>query len=227
MIRPVALVVEGDQESARTGIRLLTEEGFEALAADDGETGIEIARGRSPEVVLVDASLPGMDGSEVCRRIRAFSNAYLIIVTTPSDEVDEVVGLTVDADDYITRPFSARELAARISAMRDRMRAAGPHEPIASGGLVIDSDAREVHLDGHLLDLTKIEFDLLHKLASEPRRVFAREQLLNAAWGEDWSGEEHVVDVHMANLRRKLGGSGSHPRFIHTVRGVGFRFEPE
>ena len=172
-------------------------------------------------------SLPGIDGFEVCRRLREFSDAYVIMVTGRTDEVDRVVGLTVGADDYVTKPFSARELAARIGAMRRRPRSAPVGTRLEFDGLAIDAAAREVVLDGTRLDLTKIEFDLLSKLASEPRRVFARQQLLDSVWGGDWYGDDHVVDVHMGNLRKKLGESGSRPRFIHTVRGVGFRFDSQ
>jgi DNA-binding response OmpR family regulator len=223
--RPIALLVEDSREYALIGTRLLENEGFDVATASDGETGVGLARVKRPEVVLLDVSLPGVDGFEVCRRIREFSDAYIIMVTARTDEVDRVVGLTVGADDYVTKPFSARELAARISAMRRRPRASGPSERMEFDGLSIDPDAREVRLDSEVLDLTKIEFDLLQKLASEPRRVFAREQLLHSVWGADWYGDDHVVDVHMGNLRKKLGESGSNPRFIHTVRGVGFRFE--
>ena len=223
--RPIALIVEDNREYAMIATRLLENEGFEVLAAADGETGIGQARARRPEVILLDVSLPGIDGFEVCRRVREFSDAYVIMVTGRTDEVDRVVGLTVGADDYVTKPFSARELAARVAAMRRRPRAAGPSDNLEYDGLSIDTNAREVRLDGQVLDLTKIEFDLLTKLASEPRRVFARQQLIDAVWGADWYGDDHVVDVHMGNLRKKLGESGSNPRFIHTVRGVGFRFE--
>ena len=178
--RPIALLVEDNREYALIGTRLLENEGFDVASAPDGETGIRLARTRRPEVVLLDVSLPGIDGFEVCRRIREFSDAYVIMVTGRTDEVDRIVGLTVGADDYVTKPFSARELAARIGAMRRRPRAAAPTDALEFEGLSIDPNAREVRLDGQLLDLTKIEFDLLTKLASEPRRVFARQQLLDA-----------------------------------------------
>ncbi len=223
--RPVALLVEDTREYVLIGSTLLESEGFEVVAAGDGETGLGLARSFRPEVVLLDVSLPGIDGFEVCRRLREFSDAYVIMVTGRTDEVDRIVGLTVGADDYVTKPFSARELAARIAAMRRRPRAAVTTTRLEFDGLTIDVAAREVTLDGNRLELTKIEFDLLAKLASEPRRVFARQQLLDAVWGGDWYGDDHVVDVHMGNLRKKLGESGSNPRFIHTVRGVGFRFE--
>lgn len=217
--------MEDTREYALIGTRLLEGEGFEVIVATDGETGVGLARLHRPEVILLDVSLPGIDGFEVCRRLREFSDAYVIMVTGRTDEVDRVVGLTVGADDYVTKPFSGRELAARIAAMRRRPRVAPASNQVDHDGLSIDEAAREVSLDGQRLELTKIEFDLLAKLASEPRRVFARQQLLDAVWGGDWYGDDHVVDVHMGNLRKKLGESGSNPRFIHTVRGVGFRFE--
>jgi DNA-binding response OmpR family regulator len=222
---PVALLVEDSKEYAVIGTKLLEREGFQVVVARDGETGVGLARARKPEVILLDVSLPGLDGFEACRRIREFSDAYVIMVTGRTDEVDRVVGLTVGADDYVTKPFSARELAARIAAMRRRPRAAPDPETWDFGSLRIDVAARETILDGQVLDLTRLEFDLLAKLASEPRRAFSRDQLLNAVWGGDWYGDDHVVDVHIGNLRKKLGESGTQPRFVHTVRGVGFRFE--
>lgn len=217
--------MEDNREYALIGARLLEREGYEVLATQDGETGVAMAREHSPELVLLDLSLPGIDGFEVCRRIREFSDAYVIMVTGRTDEVDRIVGLTVGADDYVVKPFSARELSARISAMRRRPRSSLVAEEATFDALVIDLRAREVTLDGQRLELTKIEFDLLTKLASAPRQVFGRQQLLDAVWGPDWFGDDHVVDVHMGNLRKKLGESGTNPRFIHTVRGVGFRFE--
>ena len=226
MVAPVALLIEDSKEYALIGAKLLQREGFNVLVAHDGETGLGLARARKPELVLLDIGLPGVDGFEVCRRLRDFSDAYLIMVTGRTDEVDRVIGLTMGADDYVTKPFSARELAARIAAMRRRPRVVPDPELWDFGPLRIDVAARETTLDGELLDLTKVEFDLLAKLASEPRRAFTRSQLLDAVWGVDWFSDDHVVDVHVGNLRKKLGESGSRPRFVHTVRGVGFRFEP-
>ena len=227
MPAPVALLIEDSKEYALIGTKLLQREGFDVVVAHDGETGLRLARSRQPELVLLDVGLPGVDGFEVCRRLRDFSDAYLIMVTGRTDEVDRVVGLTVGADDYVTKPFSARELAARIAAMRRRPRSAADPGVWDFGPLRVDVAARETTLDGRLLDLTKVEFDLLAKLASEPRRAFTRAQLLEGVWGTDWYGDDHFVDVHIGNLRKKLGESGSSPRFVHTVRGVGFRFEPQ
>jgi DNA-binding response OmpR family regulator len=168
MPAPVALLIEDSKEYALIGTKLLQREGFDVVVAHDGETGLRLARSRKPELVLLDVGLPGVDGFEVCRRLRDFSDAYLIMVTGRGDEVDRVVGLTVGADDYVTKPFSARELAARIAAMRRRPRAAADPGVWDFGPLRVDVAARETTLDGRLLDLTKVEFDLLAKLASEP-----------------------------------------------------------
>jgi len=167
-----------------------------------------------------------MEGFDVLRQMREWSRAPIFILSVRSRESEKVKALEMGADDYVTKPFSARELAARIAAMRRRPRVVPDPELWDFGPLRIDVAARETTLDGELLDLTKVEFDLLAKLASEPRRAFTRSQLLDAVWGVDWFSDDHVVDVHVGNLRKKLGESGSRPRFVHTVRGVGFRFEP-
>lgn len=224
-MKPKALVVEDTPEFGRLGVRLLGQEGYEVTHVPDGETAVAVTQSLQPELVLLDVTLPGIDGFEVCRRIRAFSDAYVIMVTARTEEIDRVVGLTVGADDYVTKPYSARELAARISAMRRRPRAAPDPDRREFGDLVIDTSAREVVLAGTPLPLTRIEYDLLEKLSSVPHRSFTRLQLLDSVWGGEWYGDDHVVDVHIANLRKKLGETGSDPRFIHTVRGVGFRFD--
>jgi len=226
MAQPRALLVEDAPEFIMLSSALLKTEGFATTIAKEGERAVMLAREDKPELVLLDVALPGIDGIEVCRRIREFSDCYIVMVTSRDDEFDRVLGLSVGADDYVTKPFSARELAARIAAMRRRPRAAADPEVWDFGPLRVDVAARETVLDGELVDLTKVEFDLLAKLASEPRRAFTRLQLLDAVWGGDWYGDDHVVDVHVGNLRKKLGESGTRPRFVHTVRGVGFRFEP-
>ena len=169
--------------------------------------------------------LPGMDGIEVCRRIRTFSDAYIIMLTARTEEIDRLIGLSVGADDYLGKPFSPRELVARIRAMLRRPRAADPGiEPVRRfGALQIDPIAREVQLDGELLELTRTEFDLLEVLSAHPRRVFARRILLEEVWGGDWFGDDHVVEVHMANLRHKLSDDPQEPRYIRTIRGIGYR----
>lgn len=223
-----ALVIEDSAQFAVIATKLLVQEGFEVAHAKDGETGVAIARSDQPELILLDVSLPGIDGFEVCRLIREFSNAYIIMISVRAEEVDQVVGLTVGADDYVTKPFSSRALAARVAAMKRRPRAeqAKPSSVSTFGDLSVDLPAREVRWDGAVVPLTKIEFDLLAKLVSEPRRTFSREILLDAVWGAGWADSTHVVDVHVGNLRNKLRKAGAPPDLIATVRGVGFRFDP-
>ncbi len=223
--KPKALLVEDTAEFVLICQRMLETEGFTVSVARDGERGVALARSERPELVLLDITLPGMDGFEVCRRIREFTDAYVMMVTARTDELDKVIGLTVGADDYVTKPFSARELSARIGAMRRRPRV--PEQPDVRdfGALVVDPMAREVRIDGELLELTKIEFDLLELLSGSPRRTFTRDQLLTEVWGGDWYGDDHVIDVHMGNLRKKLGESATEQRHVKTVRGVGYRFD--
>ena len=226
MPKPKALLVEDTAEFVVLCTRMLENEGYAVSVAEDGERGVELARTERPELVLLDITLPGIDGFEVCRRIRGFTDAYVIMVTARDDEVDKIVGLSVGADDYVTKPFSARELSARISAMRRRPRA--PQTPALRdfGRLRVDPVAREVTLDGSDVDLTKIEFDILELLSGSPRRTFTREQLLEAVWGGTWFGDDHVIDVHLGNLRKKIGESAGEQRHIRTIRGVGYRFDP-
>jgi DNA-binding response OmpR family regulator len=222
-----ALLVEDTEEFVAIGRRLLENEGYTVVVAGDGQLAVELARSAAPELILLDVSLPLLDGIEVCRRVREFSNAYVIMLTARGDELDRILGLAVGADDYVTKPFSARELSIRIKAMQRRPRTAPPSDDRRDfGRLVIDGTAREVTVDGGLVELTRIEFDLLDALASSPRRAFGRRSLMTKVWGEGWFGDDHVVDVHLANLRRKIGEPASHPLHIKTVRGVGYRFDP-
>ncbi len=224
--RPRALLVEDTAEFVLLCERMLENEGFAVTVARDGERGLELARSERPELVVLDISLPGIDGFEVCRRLREFTDAYVVMVTARDDELDKVVGLTVGADDYVTKPFSARELSARIGAMRRRPRTPERPDLRDFGDLVVDPMAREARVEGDLVELTKIEFDLLDLLSGSPRRTFTREQVLSSVWGGEWYGDDHVIDVHMGNLRKKLGESASEQRHVRTVRGVGYRFDP-
>src|SRR6266508_2581572 len=210
-----ALVVDDEPPLVQVVAGYLAKEGFEVLSAGDGETAVAVARERRPDVVVLDLMLPGIDGMEVCRRIRAFSDAYIIMLTAKSDEVDKLIGLSVGADDYLTKPFSPRELVARVRAMLRRPRAAAD-EPAG----------RDVLVEGRPVELTRTEFDLLDTLSAQPRVAFSRRQLLERVWGGEWYGDEHVVDVHIGNLRRKLDDDAEHPRYIRTVRGVGYRMGP-
>jgi len=224
-----ALVVEDEEPFAHLVRSYLEREGFEVDAAADGESAVELARERSPDVIVLDLMLPGIDGVEACRRIRTFSDAYVVMLTARADEADKLVGLSTGADDYVTKPFSPAELVARIRAMLRRPRSTGSADgepPRRFGDLVVDPLAREVRRDDEPVELTKLEFDLLDALSERPRLAFSRRRLLERVWGPSWFGDEHVVDVHVANLRRKLGDDPRRPRYVRTVRGVGYRMGP-
>ncbi len=221
------LVVDDEQALARLVGDYLTRDGFDVTIVADGLAAVDAARTRTPDVVVLDLGLPGLDGIEVCRRLRTFSDCYVIMLTARVDEIDKLIGLSVGADDYVTKPFSPRELVARVHAMLRRPRAAAPAgtgvEALRFGKLSVDIGAREVRSDGRLVDLTRTEFDVLATLAARPRLVFTRRQLIDAIWGETWVGDEHLVDVHIGHLRRKLGDDPDAGRFVRTVRGVGYR----
>lgn len=218
------LVVEDDESIARLISEYLGAEGFDVDVAPDGEGGVARARAWEPDVLVLDLMLPGIDGIEVCRQVRAISDAYVIMLTARTDEMDRVIGLSVGADDYLAKPFSPRELAARVRAMLRRPRS--PDTGASArvfGDLEIDVAGREVSVAGDRIELTRTEFDILDTLSSRPRAVLARRALLEAVWGEDWFGDDHVIDVHVANLRRKLGDDPAESRYVRTVRGVGYR----
>ena len=224
-----ALVVDDEQPLARLVASYLEREGFEVDLAFDGPSAVGKARERDPELIVLDLGLPGLDGVEVCRQVRTFSDAYVIVLTARAEEVDTLIGLSVGADDYLTKPFRPRELVARVTALLRRPRrtpavSAVPDAPaMAFGPLRIDAVGREVHLDGELVALTRTEFDLLATLAAAPQRVFSRRTLIAAVWGDEWVGDEHLVDVHLLHVRRKLGDTTTQQRFVRTVRGVGYR----
>jgi len=202
----------------------LEREGFLVETAADGPAGLAAVQATSPDVVVLDVMLPGLDGIEVCRQLRTFSDAYVLMLTARGEEIDRIMGLTVGADDYLVKPFSPRELVARVKALLRRPRsgatAAGGAAP---AGLDLDEARRTVRVDGTPVELTALEFDLLALLARDPGVVVRRQTALDQLWGEDFGADDHLVDVHVANLRRKLGDDPAHPRFIETVRGVGYR----
>ena len=226
-----ALVVEDEVALASVLGGYLERSGFEVTLAHDGLNAVDLAREVDPDVVVLDLGLPRLDGIEVCRRLRTFSDCYVVMLTARTDEVDTLIGLSVGADDYMTKPFSPRELMARLQAMlrRPRPRAAdrtGPDSESAGlviGDLTIDVAAREVEVAGRPVSLTRTEFDILASLAERPRLVFSRQQLIERVWGESWLGDEHLVDVHVGHLRRKLGDDAERGRYVRTVRGVGYR----
>jgi DNA-binding response OmpR family regulator len=217
-----ALVIEDAPDMRLVAVTILRDSGFAASEAAEGEQGLELARAEQPDLVLLDLTLPGMDGLEVCRRLREFSDAYIVIVSGREDELDKVEGLTAGADDYVTKPYSPRELSARIEAMlrRPRNSVARPEGARTVGDIAVDVAARVVAVAGEEVALTRTEFDLLASLSERPGAVVARDDLLRRVWGPDWYGDAHVVDVHVSNLRKKLGAAGKQ---VQTVRGVGFR----
>lgn len=225
----VRVLVVDDEKNLVVLLRsYLEREGFEVYEAFDGEAALEVARSVGPDVVILDWMLPRLDGMEVLRRLRRFSEAYVIMLTARTEEVDRIVGLSAGADDYLVKPFSPGELVARVRAMLRRPRGEGSEASddalLRFGRLTVDPDGRRVWLDEREVALTAIEFDLLLALASRPGFVFGRSQLLERIWGADYFGSDHVVDVHVANLRKKLGEDPAAPRYIETVRGVGYRF---
>jgi len=234
-----ALVVDDEPSLVRAVVGYLVREGFDVQSAADGEQALRIARQDNPDVVVLDLMLPGIDGVEVCRVLRTFSDAYVIMLTARADEVDKLIGLSVGADDYLTKPFSSRELVARIRTMLRRPR--GPRgspssaittdvggEPAVRrfGALAVDPQAREVRVDGTPVALTRTEFDVLDALSERPRQAFTRAQLIERVWGADWFGDEHLVDIHIGHVRRKLGDDPLRPRYVLTVRGIGYRMGP-
>jgi len=220
-----ALVVDDERPLVEIVSSYLEREGFDVLAAFDGEQAVELARDEQPDLVVLDLMLPRMDGIEACRRIRGFSDAYIIMLTAKAEEADAIVGLSTGADDYLTKPFSPGELIARVRALLRRPRSVGAgNETVRRfGQLELDPGTRETRVDGRPVELTRLEFDLLKALSAAPSVVFSRGQLLERVWGPGWFGDDHVVDVHIANLRRKLGDDPTAPRYVRTVRGVGYR----
>ena len=226
------LVVDDEEALAGVVASYLEREGFAVDLAFDGPSAVALAREHNPDLVVLDVMLPGFDGVEVCRQLRLFSDAYIIMLTARDEEVDKVVGLSVGADDYLVKPFSPRELIARVRAMLRRPRSVsgevaaeldGPSDQkFTVGDLVVDVTAHTVQFRGQIVDVTRTEFDLLATMAARPRAAFTRRQLIDAVWGSEWFGDEHVVDVHVGHLRKKLNDDANDPTFIRTVRGVGY-----
>lgn len=215
-----------DEPSIHTVVTAyLKAEGYEFLSAMDGPSGLNAARTFKPDVIVLDVMLPGMDGIELLSNLRRESNVYVILLTARSEETDKIVGLSVGADDYLTKPFSPRELIARIKATLRRMQSTNNPSDTTStlvfSHIRMDPAERRVWMAEQLIDLTAVEFDLLFALAQHPGLVFSREQLLEKAWGYDYFGDTRVVDVHIGHIRQKLGSE----QFIETIRGVGYRFE--
>src|SRR5215207_169911 len=225
--RPTILLVEDERSIAEPFAGALAREGFQPVIAGTARAALELFHRQEPALVLLDIALPDGDGREVCRELRRESAVPIIMLTARGTETDRVVGLELGADDYVVKPFSAAEVIARIRAVlrrsgRDASAALQP--AIAIGGLELDPGARSATLDGAPLELSRKEFDLLARLMRDAGRVVTREDLMSDVWDENWFGSTKTLDVHIGFLRRKLGDDPAEPRFLHTVRGVGFRF---
>ncbi len=224
MANAKVLIVDDETAIINLVSAYLKPEGYEVYMATDGPAGLQAARAYKPDLIVLDVMLPGMDGVEVLTRLRRESDVYVILLTARTEETDKIVGLSVGADDYVTKPFSPRELVARIKAALRRMKSEGE---VRTGNIHhfkhvrIDTGSRQVWVDDQLIDLTQTEFDLLAALAEHRGMVLSREQLVEKVWGYDYFGDMRVVDVHMGHLRQKLGND----QLITTVRGVGYRFE--
>lgn len=222
MDKPKALLVEDSREFVALGRRLLEQEGFTVTVTSDGIDAVGLARKLQPELLLLDISLPGLDGFEVCRRVREFSDAYVVMVTGRTEEVDRVVGLTVGADDYVTKPFSPREIVARVKAIlrRGQPDDRDAHDITHLGDdYEVDVTRREARYRGQAVALATREFDLLAHLSRNQGIALSRQQLLDSVWGVDWVGDDRTVDVHVRQLRKKLGDDLP----LATVWGIGYR----
>ena len=218
------LVVDDNTKITEVLAAYLKREGFEPVVAADGLTGLALAEQRRPDLAVLDIMMPGLDGLELTRRLQSSHDLPVILLTARTDEVDRLVGLEIGADDYITKPFSPREVVARIKAVlrrSDRAQAAGDH--IELDGLTVDLAGRTVTVDEVAVDLTRTEFGIIATMAAHPGRVYTRLQLMDAAQGEAFEGYERTIDAHVKNLRRKLGDHPREPRFIETVFGVGYK----
>jgi two-component system, OmpR family, response regulator len=250
-----AVIVEDDAEIRSLLDEVLTQAGFTTYTAVDGLSGVDLVTRTDPLVTTLDVSLPDIDGFEVCRRIRAVSNTFVVMLTARTDEIDALMGLDAGADDYQTKPFRPRELRARIEAILRRQRrdnlgatpgngspaeppvpnhpgSVGSPAPTSAGGLLVDPAGRTVSVEGSEVHLTRSEFDLLDALTRAPGRVLAKDTLVRVLWGDEYDtgtpvtpADRRSIEVHMANLRRKIGDDPTAPRWIRTVRGVGYRFD--
>jgi len=220
---PKILIVDDEPSITNLVSAYLKPEGYQVFIASDGDAGLKAARSFKPDLIVLDVMLPGMDGIEMLSRLRRESDVYVIMLTAKTEETDKIVGLSVGADDYVTKPFSPRELVARVKAALRRIEtgSGGERGRLAFRHVYIEVDARKVNVDNKQIELTTVEFDLLKALAENHGRVLSRGQLLEKVWGGEYFGEIRVVDVHLGHVRQKLGRDD----LIATIRGVGYRFE--
>ena len=221
MARATIVVVDDEANIADLVEMYLAQADFRVVKAATGQRALDAVKDHAPDLVILDVGLPDLDGLEVCRRVRADSRVPIIFLTARDEEVDRIVGLELGADDYVTKPFSPRELVARVKAVLRRSEAQAPPEVIRLGTLEVDLGRREMRADGAVVELTAREFDLVRFLAERAGRALSRRQILDGAWEPGWYGDERTVDVHVAQVRKKLGDSIQ----INTIRGVGYRLE--
>ena len=231
MTRPGRVLVVDDEVALVEIISsYFKKDGFEVLQSYNGLEAVKLARDFQPDLIVLDLMLPGLDGNEVCKEIRKFSDAYVIMLTARDEEMDKVVGLAVGADDYMVKPFSTKELMARARAMLRRPRMEKNEnltEVYTLGELVINADTRSVQIHGQLVELTRTEFDLLLVMARRPHVAFSRRQLIDGVWDESWYGDDHVVDVHVGHLRKKIEELSFGKSYVHTIRGFGYSVHEE
>ena len=224
---PTVLVVDDEPIVRELVVRYLQREGFDTLEADDGDAARGMLEEKTPDLVVLDVMLPGTDGLELCRWIRGRSALPVILLTARGEEADRIVGLDLGADDYVAKPFSPRELVARVRAVLRRADTeTSSVQRLVFDGLELDAERREVRRDGRELRLTMKEFEVLWFLASHPRKVFSRDQLMRRIWGYEAALDTGTVTVHIRRLREKIEDVPSHPRYLQTVWGVGYRFTP-
>jgi two-component system phosphate regulon response regulator PhoB len=230
-VRPKVVLIEDERDIVELVRYNFRKEGFEVESFSRGEDGLEYLRRHPADLVLLDIMLPDRDGFEICRRLRAeerLKSLPVIFLTAKGEEIDRVLGLEIGADDYVVKPFSPRELVARAKAvLRRQTRPAESAEVVETRDLRLDARTQEVTVRGRSVELSTLEFKLLHFLASHPRRIFSREQLLDEVWGRDRFVTPRTVDVHMRRLREKIEDHPEKPQYLQTVRGAGYRFSPE
>lgn len=230
-MRPKVVLIEDERDIVELVRYNFRKEGFEVESFSRGEEGLEYLRRHPADLVLLDIMLPDRDGFEICRRLRAeerLKSLPVIFLTAKGEEIDRVLGLEIGADDYVVKPFSPRELVARAKAvLRRQTRPAESAEVVETRDLRLDARTQEVTVRGRSVELSTLEFKLLHFLASHPRRIFSREQLLDEVWGRDRFVTPRTVDVHMRRLREKIEDHPEKPQYLQTVRGAGYRFSPE
>lgn len=219
------ILIVDDEANVRQLVRsYLGKEGYQVLEAADGASALTLARREKPDLVVLDLMLPEVDGLEVARILRGESDVFILMLTARTEESDKLIGLGIGADDYLTKPFSPRELVARVKAMLRRSEKTAP-SVLRAGDIEVDPERHEARVAGQPLELTSKEFEILAELAANPGIVYSREKLLENVWGYDYFGDERVVDVHMAKLRKKLEDDPASPRRLVTVRGVGYKLE--